>query len=93
MTTQPYLIINFNVVENVCLWDGNFDTWQPPIDSIQLVQSTTPAIIWVLNADQTDYVLEQIIGVGQIGFTWNGSVVTTNQPKPPAPQPPIPPTE
>jgi hypothetical protein len=85
MTTQPYLIINNNVVENVCLWDGNPNTWQPPINSIQLVQSTTPALVWVLNADQTDYVLEQVMGVGQIGFIWNGTVLTTNQPKPPAP--------
>ena len=82
MTVQNYLIVENNVVTNNVLWDGNPNTWQPPLDSIQLVQSTTPALVWVLNADQTDYVLGEQIGVGQIGFTWNGSILTTNQQKP-----------
>ena len=74
-----------NVVDNISVWDGNTNTWQPPANTLMLVQATTPALVWVLNADKTDYVLEEIVGQGGIGFTWNGSVVTTNQPKPPAP--------
>jgi len=84
MTTQNYLMVNStNVVENICLWDGDTNTWQPPADTLMLVQVTTPALVWVLNTD--NYVLEQVMGAGQIGFTWDGTVLTTNQPKPPAP--------
>ena len=81
MTTQNYLMVNStNVVENICLWDGDTNTWQPPADTLMLIQATTPALIWVLNTD--NYVLEQVMGAGQIGFTWDGTVLTTNQPKP-----------
>jgi len=86
---QNYLMINpSNVVDNVVTWDGNPDTWQPPSDYLMLVQATTPALVWVaVKVDNkiTDYVLEEIVGQGGIGFTWNGTVLTTNQPKPPIP--------
>lgn len=82
---QNYLIVESNVVTNNVVWDGNPQTWQPPTGSIQLVAATTPAIIWILNQDKTDWVLVEVIGAGDIGFTWNGSVLTTNQPKPEAP--------
>lgn len=74
-----------NIIDNVCLWDGNPDTWQPPANTLMLVQATTPAMIWVLNQDQTDYILTEQIGQGQIGFTWNGTACVTNQPKPEIP--------
>ena len=78
-----------NVVDNVCLWDGNPDTWQPPQNYTMLVQATTPAMVWEPNADNTDYVLTEQIGQGQIGFTWDESVLTTNEPKPEIPAQPI----
>lgn len=89
MTTQNYLLIENNVVTNVCLWDGSTDTWTPPAGSITLVQATTPAIIWVLNTNVTpaEWQLTEVIGQGDIGFTWDGTTVTTNQPKP-KPNPP-----
>jgi len=77
-----------NVVDNVVTWDGNPNTWQPPSDYLMLVQATTPALVWVaVKVDNkiTDYVLEEIVGQGGIGFTWDGTVLTTNQPKPPIP--------
>jgi hypothetical protein len=92
MTTQNYLIIESNVVTNNVVWDGNTTTWRPPANSIQLVDATTPAMIWqpVYETDPTtqkiivvNWVLEEVLGAGDIGFTWNGSVLTTNQPKPP----------
>lgn len=78
-----------NVVDNICLWDGNTETWQPPANTLILVQATTPAIVWVLNADKTDWILVEQMGEGAIGFTWNGAEVVTNQskPNPPEPQP------
>ena len=82
MTTQNYLMVENNVVTNVCVWDGDSDTWTPPADATMLIQATTPAMVWQLNADKTDWVLTKVIGSGAIGFSWDGSVVTTNQLKP-----------
>jgi hypothetical protein len=82
MTIKNYLIIENNVVTNTVVWDGNPNTWQPPIDSIQLVLETTGAMLWVLNTERTEFVLEEQLGAGSIGFTWDGSVLTTNEPKP-----------
>jgi len=90
MTTQNYLIIENDAVTNCVEWDGNTQTWTPPANSIQLVQSITPALVWmpVKTGNQiTDWVLEEVIGEGDIGFTWNTTtqVLTTNEPKPAIP--------
>ena len=82
MTIQNYLIVENNIVTNVCVWDGDINTWTPPSDATMLVQATTPAMVWRLNTDNTDWVLTEVVGAGDIGFTWNGTVVTTNQLKP-----------
>jgi hypothetical protein len=84
---QNYLIIESNVVANIVVWNGDTTQWTPPSGSIVLIQSTTPAMIWELNSDATDFVLTQSIGAGEIAFTWDGTVLTTNEPKPPKPQP------
>ena len=85
---QDYLMINdsTNTVENVVTWDGNSDTWQPPQGYTMLVQTTTPAMVWGLNEDATDWILVEQIGVATIGFTWDGTACITDQPKPPKPQ-------
>ena len=80
MTTQNYLMIQENVVTNVVVWDGNTQTWQPPADATMLVQATTPTKVWGLVG--SEYVLVDSVGDADIDFTWNGSVVTTNRPKP-----------
>ena len=93
MTNQNYLIVENNVVTNNVLWDGDINSWMPPTNSIQLIQSTTNAIVWVGTSIENlpstipptytiTYNLEEVMGIGDIGFTWDGSVVTTNQPKP-----------
>jgi hypothetical protein len=82
---QQYLIIENNIVTNVCIWDGDTSIWTPPAGSIALVQATTPAMIWqavIVDKVITDWVLEQVIGAGDIGFTWDGTDCITNQPKP-----------
>ena len=93
MTTQNYLMINqlTNVVENVCAWDGNPDTWQPPAGYLMLVQATTMALVWIWDQSISDWVLGQQTGTAQIGFAWNGTECVTNEPKPvkPVPPPPI----
>lgn len=84
MTTQNYLIVESNVVTNNVVWDGNPNTWQPPENSIQLVDATTPAMVWQFNDANDDWVLVEVVGAGGIGFTWNPTteVLTTNEPKP-----------
>jgi len=82
MTTQNYLVVENNVVTNIVVWNGDITDWQPPSDATMLVQETTPAMVWVLGSDKETYVLSEVIGAGQIGFTWDGSVVTTNEPQP-----------
>lgn len=82
MTIQNYFVVQNNVVTNIVVWDGNVNTWAPPTNAIMLIQSTTSAIVWVLTPDKTDWVLTEILGAGDIGFTWNGTLLTTNKPKP-----------
>jgi hypothetical protein len=84
MTAENYLVIENNVVTNIVIWDGDVNTWQPPADSIVLVQATTPAMVWVFDYTTNPYTskLEEVMGEGAIGFTWDGTVLTTNQPKP-----------
>ncbi len=84
MNTQNYCMINqqTNVCDNVVLWDGNLDTWTPPSGELMLVQAATPAKVWGLNPEKTDYILVVVMGVGGIGFTWDGQYLTTNDPYP-----------
>ena len=86
MTTQNYLVIENNVVSNVCVWDGDINTWTPPSDATMLIQADTNAMVWELNTDKTAYVLTEVLGAGAIGFTWDGSVLTTNEPQPTPPK-------
>ena len=85
MTNQNYLVIENDVVINLVIWDGNTDAWTPPQGSTMLVQATTPALVWVLNSTKDTYELKESMGVGGIGFTWNGVILTTNQEAPPLP--------
>lgn len=90
MTTQNYLMIQENVVTNICLWDGDVNTWQPPLNATMLVLETTPTKVWELNTEKTEYVLTNSIGDGNIGFTWDGTYCVTNQPQPEPPVVPFP---
>ena len=88
MTNQNYFVVEENIVNNLVYWDGNTQTWQPPANATMLVADTTPAMVWqpiYVNKKITDYVLVEIMGGGDIGFTWNGTVLTTNEPKPAIP--------
>jgi len=85
---QGYLIVQNNVVTNTILWDGNTETWTPPVDATMLVQADTPAIVWGSdNLDPPNWILIEEMGVGGIGFTWDATtqVLTTNEPKPETP--------
>ena len=82
-------MVQENIVTNLVFWDGNTQTWQPPQDATMLIQSITPTIVWKLNAEKTEYVLTNSIGDADIGFTWDGTVATTNQPQPEVPVQPV----
>jgi hypothetical protein len=95
MNVQNYLIIESNVVTNSVVWDGNIQIWQPPEGSIQLIDENITAMIWqpvVVENKVTDWILGPEVGAGDIGFIWDGSVLTTNQPKPEIPPEPVQPT-
>jgi hypothetical protein len=88
MIIQDYLIIENNVVTNDIVWNGNTETWTPPTGATVLVEAETPTLNWEpVKVDNkiTDWVLVERLGGANIGFTWNGTVCTTNQPKPPVP--------
>lgn len=74
-----------NVCDNVTLWDGDTSTWTPPEGHLMLVQATTLAKLWVLDAVTKTYVLVEFVGAGGVGFTWDGTYLTTNEPQPTAP--------
>jgi hypothetical protein len=84
MSAQNYCMVNeaTNLCDNVVVWDGNPDTWTPPAGYLMLVQANTPAKnwVWIDNA----WVLE-VSGEGQIGYTWNGTYLITNEPQPTEP--------
>jgi hypothetical protein len=84
MSSQPYLLINktSNVVENIVSWDGDINTWEPSANDLAIPQATTSAKIWLPNEETRNYELVEIVGAGDIGFTWDGSVLTTNVPQP-----------
>jgi len=90
MTTQNYLVVENDVVTNTVVWDGNPNTWQPPVDATMLVQADTLAEVWqaiIVNKKITDFVLVETLGAGDIGFTWDTTtqVLATNEPKPAIP--------
>lgn len=86
MTAQNYCMVSeaTNVCDNVVLWDGNPNTWTPTAGYLMLAQVTTPAKdwMWVDNA----WVLA-VGGCGQIGYTWDGTYLVTNEPQPTQPMP------
>jgi hypothetical protein len=83
MIIQNYIVIEDNEVTNIVVWDGDASNWQPTLNSLLMPQSTTPAMLWVLNPSTGIYGLVQSTGSADIGFTWDGEVATTNQPQPP----------
>ena len=86
MTTQNYLVVENNVVTNICVWDGDTNTWTPPADATMLIQADTQAKVWTYDKASNTYVLTEELGAGSIGFTWDGSVLTTNEPQPAPPK-------
>ena len=79
---ENYLIIENNVVTNIVVWDGISEDWTPPQGATVIPLQSVPALVWIPDMEIKDFVLIEIMGAGSIGFTWDGSVLTTNEPKP-----------
>lgn len=86
MNVQSYCVINLatNVCDNVVLWDGDTNTWQPPENCLMLVQAETPAKDWVWDDAAAKWVLIEVMGVGSVGFVWDGEFLIESI-SPPAP--------
>jgi hypothetical protein len=99
LTSQNYLIVEQNIVTNIVVWDGDTTQWTPPVGSIALVQADTTSLVWKGTKVEVEpatipptytyiYSLNEEVGVGDIGFTWDGTYLITNQVQPTvAPQP------
>lgn len=37
METKRYAMVKDNIVYDTCLWDGSFETWQPPDDGTLMI--------------------------------------------------------
>jgi hypothetical protein len=88
MTTQNYLIIENNIVTNIVMWDGNLNTWTPPVNSIQIVKETVTTKLWdsfsqtIDGKTVIDWQLVEKPVVAEVGYTWDGQYLITNEPKP-----------
>lgn len=90
MYPQNYCMVDnaTNICVNVVAWDGNPDSWTPPANMLMLVQSETPSKLWMLV--NNEWALTEVMGEGQIGFTWDGIYLITPEPKPEPPAQPAP---
>lgn len=82
MENKNYLIIENNVVTNIIVWDGDTTKWAPPANVVVLSQQDTPAKVWVEKEELEDFVLEGQLGLGAVGYTWDGTALTTYEQKP-----------
>lgn len=83
MTVQNYCTVNqtTNVCDNVVIWDGDVNTWSPPSGYTMLQQDAVPAKNWQLNPETKVWEMA-VVGVGGMGYTWDGTYLTTNEPQP-----------
>lgn len=91
MSVETYLVIdtikNPKVCDDAIMWDG-VSNWPVPTDHILVKQATTPALNWGVNSTSTQWILVESVGTGGIGYTWDGTRLTTNQPMPTTPPTP-----
>lgn len=87
MEVNAYLIVDTatNVAIDCILWDGTPENWTPPEGKIAVRQDTTYARMWEYNPTTDVVELTPFLGAGQIGFSWDGEMFTTDQPEPPHP--------
>lgn len=86
MTTQNWLMVNelTNVLDNIVLWDGNFENWTPPSGYLMLPENTTLIKNWEWDVASETWILA-ITGSASVGDTWDGTYIITNDPQPTLP--------
>ena len=83
MAHKDYLVIQNSVVTNVVLWSGDVQEWAPPSDATMLLRDEVTALVWqATGSTADDWELREVLGAGGVGFTWDGSILTTDQLKP-----------
>lgn len=91
MSIQSYVLINTDIIPNVCdnliMWDGDTNIWNPPQDHIALLQISTPSKNWDWDTNTNAWILTDTIGQGGIGYTWDGTSLITNEAQPSDPLP------
>lgn len=89
MTTQNYLMINqeTNIVDNIVIWNGDTQSWNPPSEYLMLPLATTMALDWFWSDTLQDWELQENMGNGNVGDTWNGTACVTYGAKPIDPPP------
>jgi len=82
---QSYVLIdiksNPNYCDNVVIWDGDTNKWNPPLNHIALSQKDTPVKVWE-QIDSDTWNLVPSIGGGGIGWEWDGTYLITNESMP-----------
>jgi hypothetical protein len=81
--SDNYLMVNkaTNVIENIVLWDGNLETWNPGDEFLLLKAEETSCTVWFWDNGQLQS--QQIVGAAGVGDTWdNGNAVKPQPPKP-----------
>jgi len=85
--SKNYLMVNknTNLVENVVLWDGNLQTWNPGDDFLLMKAEDhlCTAWFWVDGELQS----QQALGIAGIGDSWDGTAFSKQQPPKPEPLP------
>jgi len=84
--SDNYLMVNktTNVVENVVIWDGNLETWNPGNDYLLMKAEEQPCTVWFWMDGKLQS--QQVLGIAGIGDSWDGNNII--KPQPPEPPPP-----
>jgi hypothetical protein len=86
---ESYLLINTQsnpqICDNIILWNGDVNIWTPPSDHIALQRDEVYCLEWNWNASSNTWILVENLGTGQMGYTWDGTKLTTNEPQPTEP--------
>ena len=88
MTDKIYCMVNkdTNICDNVVVWNGDVQQWQPPSNYLMLIQENTLTKNWIWNRELLEWqAFPDSVNDGGIGDTWDGTYLTPPMPtEPPA---------
>jgi hypothetical protein len=70
-----YALVNkeTNTVDNIILWDGNINIWQPPETHQAVFAEDKLTLLWVWNSDLNDYEQKEFVDSLDLGLKWDGT--------------------